>query len=47
MSDNTNFKKHVCAYCISVGENVINGIKCQMTDDDITRCVADLNPGDD
>jgi len=47
MADNTDFKKHVCSDCIKSGDNVHDGIACEMSDGDIDNCVWAMNAGDD
>jgi len=47
MSDNTYFKKHVCALCIETGDNIQDGIECEMSDADIDNCFREMNAGND
>lgn len=47
MADNTYFKKHVCSECIKTGDNIQDGIECEMSDADIDNCFWEMNAGDD
>jgi len=47
MEDYEYFKKHVCELCIETGDNMQDGVKCEMSDDDIDNCFWEMNAGDD
>ena len=47
MSYNSYFRKHVCESCIETGENIIDGVVCEMTDANIDNCLSAMDPGDD
>jgi len=47
MEDYEYFKKHICSECIKTGDNIQDGIECEMSDADIDNCFWAMNAGDD